>query len=194
MKHRIAIPFVVALGLFALPPGSARAQDGRITARFAAPVAIRVNALVDSAQRVGLPTEPIVLRALEGHAKGIDPDRIIFALTRLRVALQAARSALGPTSSTIELTTAAAALQAGVPEQRLVELHQIRGTQSVTAPLGAYLDLVARGAEPDRAWTHVANLARRRVGDAEFGRLMPRDVERTVAEPRTSNATGTRTP
>lgn len=194
MKHRFVIQFLAMLGLLALPFGDARAQDGRVTARFPAPVAARVNALVDSAQRAGLPTEPIVLRALEGHAKGIAPDRILFALGRLRGALQSARAALGPTSSTIELTTAAAALQAGVAEQRLVELHQIRGTQSVTAPLGAYLDLVARGAEPDRAWTHVANLARRRAGDAEFVRLMPRDVERTAVEPRTSNAVGTGTP
>lgn len=194
MKHRIAIQFIAALGLLALPLGHARAQDGRITARFAAPVATRVNALLDSAQRAGLPTEPIVLRALEGHAKGIAPDRIIVALGRLRGALQTARTALGPASSTVELTTAAAALQAGVAEHRLIQLHQIRGTQSVAAPLGAYLDLVARGAEPDRAWAHVANLARRRAGDAEFVRLMPRDVERTAVEPRTSNAAGTGTP
>ncbi|MEO5825953.1 MAG: hypothetical protein ABIR59_08705 [Gemmatimonadales bacterium] len=195
MQHRgIVIPFFVTLSLLALPLGGARAQDSRVMSRFPAPVATRVNALVDSALRAGLPTEPIVLRALEGHAKGIDPDRIVAALSRLRMALQVARAALGPASSTIELTTAAAALQAGVAEQRLVELHQIRGTQSVTTPLGAYLDLVARGAQPDRAWAHVANLARRRAGDAEFVRLMPRDVERTVAEPRTSNATGTGTP
>lgn len=134
MKHRLAIQFIAALGLLALPLGHARAQDGRITGRFAAPVATRVNALIDSAQRAGLPTEPIVLRALEGHAKGIAPDRIVVALGRLRGALQAARAALGPTSSTVELTTAAAALQAGVAEHRLIQLHQIRGTQSVTAP------------------------------------------------------------
>ncbi len=194
MKHRTIIPYLAAVGLLALPLGVAGAQDGRVTARFSAPVAARVNALVDSAQRAGLPTEPIILRALEGHAKGIDPDRIIPALSRLRTALQMARTALGPASSTVELTTAAAALQAGVAQQRLIELHQIRGTQSVTAPLGAYLDLVARGAEPDRAWTHVANLARRRAADAEFVRLMPRDVERTPVDPRTSNAVGTGTP
>ena len=168
----------VAFALVVLPlSGHVVAQDGRITGRFPAPVAMRLNAVIDSAQREGLPTEPIVLRALEGNAKGIPPEQIMGALTRLRGALRTARGTLGTSAGTVELTTAAAALQAGVAEARLAEMHRLRGTQTVTAPLGAYLDLVARGAEPERAWTHVSDLARKRAGDAEFGRLKPRDLD-----------------
>ena len=171
---------------------TAAAQDGRIIARFPTPVASRVLAIVDSAQRDGLPTEPIVLRALEGSAKGIPPERIIDALGRLRNALRTARGTLGTSASSTELATAAAALQAGVPEPRLAELHRLRGTQPITAPLGAYLDLVARGAEPEGAWTHVAELARRKAGDAEFVRLKPRDIDaagRRKSAPRTGTGT-----
>jgi hypothetical protein len=174
---------LIAIALLALP-ASVLAQDGRVVKRFPAPVASRVNAVIDSADREGLPTEPLVLRALEGNAKGIAADRIVDALGRLRTALRTARTTLGGNAGTVELTTAAAALQAGVPEPRLAELHRLRGTQPITAPLGAYLDLVARGAEPEAAWTHVADLARKRAGDAEFVRLKPRDLDASASDRR----------
>jgi hypothetical protein len=153
------------------------AQDPRLTQRFAAPIASRLAVTIDSADHEGLPTEPLVLRALEGQAKGATPDEIVAALTRLHGALRTARVTLGPAAPASELTTAAAALQAGVPEIRLAELHQLRGGMPVTAPLGAYLDLIARGAQADRAWNRISDLARRRARDAEFVRLTPADVD-----------------
>lgn len=155
-----------------------RAQDPRLTERFGLPVASRLTATIDSADHEGLPTEPLILRALEGQAKGASPDQIAAALARLRGALRTARATLGPSAPEPELTTAAAALQAGVPEPRLAELHQLRGGMPVTAPLGAYLDLIARGAKADRVWSRISDLARRRASDAEFVRLTPADVDR----------------
>jgi hypothetical protein len=180
-RERGVLQLAIAFTLIGLPAGGVSAQDGRVVKRFPPAVATRVNAVVDSAQREGLPTEPIVLRALEGNAKGIPPERIIDALGRLRVSLRTARTTLGPDAGTVELTTAAAALQAGVSEPRIAELHRLRGTQTITAPLGAYLDLVARGAEPELAWSHVADLARRRAADGEFVRLKPRDLDRSAS-------------
>ena len=106
-------------------------------------------------------------RSCSGHSK-VRPrerseDQIVAALSRLRGALRTARATLGPAAPSAELTTAAAALQAGVPEPRLAELHQLRGGMPVTAPLGAYLDLIARGAKADRAWSRISDLARRRA-------------------------------
>jgi hypothetical protein len=154
------------------------AQDPRLTSRFAAPVAVRLAATIDSAEREGLPTEPMMLRALEGQAKGATPDQIVAALARLGGALRTARTTLGPEAPAPELTTAAAALQAGVPQLRLAELRQLRGGMPVTAPLGAYLDLIARGASADGAWNRISDLARRRASDADFVRLTPADVDR----------------
>ena len=154
------------------------AQDPRLTQRFPAPVAVRLAASIDSAGQEGLPTEPLVLRALEGQAKGASPDQIAAAVSRLRLALRTARTTLGPAAQVSELATAAAALQAGVPQPRLAELHQLRGGMPVTAPLGAYLDLIARGARADRALDMISDLARRRASDAEFVRLTPTDVNR----------------
>jgi hypothetical protein len=149
----------------------ARAQDPRIGARFSASDAARLTALIDSAGRENLPTDPLVLRALEGQAKNVPLDRIVDALDRLRDALHTAQTTLGPSASVPELTTAAAALQAGVPSTRLAELRQLRGGQPLTAPLGAYLDLVASGESASQAWRTVTDLARRRASDGDYVRL-----------------------
>src|SRR5690606_41087072 len=69
--------------------------DQRLVNRFPASVAVRLDALVDSAASLGLPTEPLVLRALEGGAKGVPADRIQTSLSRLLGSLGRARDALG---------------------------------------------------------------------------------------------------
>jgi hypothetical protein len=162
------------------------AQDPRLTERFGPAMTARLTATIDSAGREGLPVEPLVLRALEGKAKGATSDQIVGALARLHAALGSARTTLGPAAPAPELTTAAAALQAGVPQPRLAELRQLRGGMPVTAPLGAYLDLIARGARADRAWSRISDLARRRASDAEFVRLTPADVDRDATPNRSS--------
>lgn len=169
---RFAFQALLLLGS-AVPLG---AQDPRITARFPAAVAARLSSIVDSASHDGLPTDPLVLRALEGQVKSATTDQIVAAMNRLRGALSISRRTLGADASSVELTTAAAALQAGVPESRLAELHQLRGSMSVTAPLSAYLDLTSRGALPDAAWDRIAALAKRHASDADFGRITPADV------------------
>lgn len=147
--------------------------DQRLANRFPASVAIRLDAIVDSALAEGLPTEPLILRALEGGAKGIPADRVQAALTRLHAALRRAKEALGGNTAASDLTTAAAALQTGLEPPRLVELRTLRGTRSLTLPLGAYLDLVARGAVSERAWAKVVELARRQAADREYDRIDP---------------------
>lgn len=166
---------VLPLVVLALP---LKAQDTRLIDRFPPVVARRFLTVIDSAGREGLPIEPLVLRALEGGAKRATPDQIDGALRRLRDALLSAKLVLGPAANPAELTTAAAALQAGVAPGRLAELHQLRSGMPVTAPLGAYLDLIARGAQADRVWSRISDLARRRASDAEFVRLTPMDVDR----------------
>jgi hypothetical protein len=147
--------------------------DQRLANRFPASVAIRLDALIDSAEADGLPTEPLILRALEGGAKGIPADRVHAALTRLHSALRRAQAALGNGTSASDLATAAAALQTGLEPTRLVELRTLRGTRSLTLPIGAYLDLVARGAVSERAWGKVVELARRQAADREYDRIDP---------------------
>lgn len=145
--------------------------DQRLVNRFPASVALRFGVLLDSATAAGLPTEPLVLRALEGGAKGVPADRIQTSIARLLSALGRARTTLGPTTSSGDLTTAAGALQTGLEPTKLVELRNLRKDRSLTVPLGAYLDLVARGAVAERAWIRVIELARRDVADREYEQI-----------------------
>lgn len=147
--------------------------DQRLASRFPASVAVRFAAVVDSARREGLPTEPLVLRALEGGAKGVPADRIQSALTRLVASLRRAMATLGPETPETDLTTAATALQTGLESSRLLELRTLRGERSLTVPVGAYLDLVAQGAVAERAWQRVIELARRQVADREYEKIDP---------------------
>jgi len=151
----------------------AEGVDQRLAARFPASVALRIWSLVDSARQEGLPTEPLVLRALEGGVKGVPADRIQVALNRLHLGLRRAMTILGAETTPTDLTTAAAALQTGLEPARLVDLRNLRGDRSLTVPLGAYLDLVAQGAVPDRAWQRVIDMARRKVADRDYERIDP---------------------
>lgn len=150
--------------------------DQRLAARFPASVAGRFATVIDSAGREGLPTEPLVLRALEGGAKGVPADRIQTALTRLVASLRRAAATLGPDTPETDLTTAATALQTGLEPTRLLELRTLRGEKSLTVPVGAYLDLVAQGAVAERAWQRVLDLARHSAADREYERIDPADL------------------
>jgi hypothetical protein len=174
-----AAPVVAAQDASSLAGGGRRTGltiegvDARLTNRFPSSVAIRLDAVIDTAEAEGLPTEPLILRALEGGAKGIPADRVHAAITRLHASLRRARAALGEETSASDLTTAASALQTGLEPTRLVELRTLRGTRSLTLPLGTYLDLVARGAVSERAWAKVVDLARRQAADRDYDRIDP---------------------
>jgi hypothetical protein len=155
---------------------SLESVDRRLVSRFPASVATRIGTLVDSASAEGLPTEPLILRALEGGAKRVPADRIYTAVSRLRDAIGRARRTLGAEATAGDLTTAAAALQVGVAPTKLLELKGLRRGSSLTVPLGAYLDLVARGAVNERAWERVISLARRDASDREYGSIDPSDL------------------
>lgn len=161
-------------------PAVLAAQDARLVARLPKATATRVGLLVDSARAEGLPTEPLILRALEGASKGAPEARIVLALDGLRDALRGARGVLGVETTAEDLAIAASALQAGVPRERVAELRQWRNGRSLTAPLGAYLDLVARGVPAERAWSQVSTLAQRRAPDRDYvglGETRPRTPE-----------------
>ena len=156
--------------------GALEGVDQRLATRFPASVALRLDALVDSAAAQGLPTAPLVLRALAGGAKGVPADRIQTALARLHAALLRARNTLGPATSAGDLTTAASALQTGLEPTRMLELRTLRKDRSLTVPLGAYLDLMARGAVAERAGKRVMELARREAADRDYERIDPADL------------------
>jgi len=171
---RTALPL---LGAILLAGAAASQQTDPRLERLDAGTRPTVAALVDSAHRALLPTEPLVQRALEGATKRASGDLIVAAVRRLAVDLGRARDALGSTASPAELSAGAAALHAGASQTILAELRQAR-REPLTVPLAVLADLVASGVPVDSAAGAVLSLAgRARDADlVEFRRAVERDI------------------
>lgn len=158
------------LGLCAAA-GEANAQDPRLRGRLPAPALAEVTAVVDSARAAGLPTEPLVAKALEGASKRADGPRIVASVRSLAVRLGTARQALGRGASEAELTSAAAALYLGVAPDALRRV-QAGGRGRPLAPAYVALAfLVQQGVAPDASTRIVTSLLDARATDGDFAVL-----------------------
>jgi hypothetical protein len=159
-----SLPLALLLAL----PATAQAQDPRLTERLDAATAARVQQEVDSAKQAGLPSEPLVQKALEGGTLGASGDRIVAAVHVLHGQLRRARSALGGDASDAELTAAAGALRAGLEPGALRRLQSLRAGRPLVVPIAVLTDLVAEGVPPAEATRSVLDLARDGKPDDEF--------------------------
>ena len=159
-----------------LPVTQVAVQDPRLE-RLDPDTRASVTAIVDSAHGAGLPTEPLVQRALEGATKGAAGARIVTAVRRLAGDLGTARSALGARAATSELEAGVAALRAGASTQVLANLRTAR-RGPLTMALSVLADLVASGVPADSAAAAVLALApKARDADlVEFRRAVERDI------------------
>lgn len=158
-------------------PAALSAQDPRFEGRLDPATRDAVAALVDSARAAGLPTEPIVDKALEGATKHASGERIVAALRNLTADLRTARTALGAQAPDADVVAGATAIRAGAHPDLLDHLEQTRGKSGLAVPLAVLADLVARGVPVDTAASVVLNLARRGADDGDFTSL-----ERGVAQ------------
>lgn len=166
--------------MLAVLVGRSEAQDTRL-ARLDSKVQARVGALVDSARTLGIPTEPVVDKALEGAAKRAPNERIINVVRSRFNELVAARAALGGGAMDPEIIAAADALHAGASAQVITALRVQRPNVPLTIPLAVLADLIARGVPPDTASTAVLALAKTPSTDAQFAALRD-EVERDIAK------------
>jgi len=152
------------------------AQDPRYE-RLDPDTRARVVAIVDSARAVGLPSEPLIHRALEGAMKNAAGERIVAAVRRLAGDLGTARDALGSNPTPAELEAGVAALRAGATPATLTRLRDLR-KPPVTMALAVLADLVASGVPADSAAAAVLVLARtaRDADLVEFRRAVERDI------------------
>ena len=160
-------------------PLVATAQEPRFVGRLSDVVRPQVDGVLDSARAAGLPTEPIVDRALEGAAKGAPGNLIVVAVRRLWGELSTARQAFGDEASPSEITAGASALRAGAAEADLTELRTLRPGQPLTIAAATLADLVAAGVPADTAIGAVLALAGL-TDDAEYIAFR-RNVERDIA-------------
>lgn len=162
----------LALG-YAAPAAAQQAANARLEGRLDPATARIVSLLVDSAAGTGIPSSPLVSKALEGASKGAAPERIVLAVRTLAADLRAARAALGPRASEAELVAGVGALRAGAEGDVLARVKRARGESSALLPLAVLTDLVAQGIPVDRAATVILGLAERRAADAQY-RNLPR--------------------
>ena len=162
-------------------PLALRAQDARLDARLDARTRDAVVALIDSAHAEGIPSEPLVQKALEGASKHADGARILAAVHKLSGELGDARAALGPSSTDAEIIAGASALHAGIAPAALERMRASRAHGSLTVALAVLSDLVARGVPGDTATTVISALADAGAPDAELLRFQ-QGVERDIAK------------
>jgi hypothetical protein len=183
---RAAILLVGAWCVSILATSSAGAQSAYEVrlARLDSSTRAAVVALVDSAHKARLPSEPLVNKALEGSRKGADGARIVTAVRGLYAELRSARAALGAGATTDEINAGANALHAGIPMRNLAQLRaasQRSGRARITLPLTVATDLIARGVPVAVTSDVILSLARAGVRDADltmFQRNVRLDIER----------------
>jgi hypothetical protein len=183
----VALLVVVGLSLAAATTASAQSTDRSTNAStISLPPALRarVDRLADSARVLGVPAEPLYLKAAEGQLKGADDERVLEVVRRLLGELTTARRVLGPASSTGELVAGANAIHARVDPERLRELREMsvatHPQSSLVMPLVVIADLVSRRVTPDVAVASVRSLVTRGAPDQEFASLRMA-VERDIA-------------
>jgi hypothetical protein len=169
-----------AVLVLALVAARVEAQDSRLS-RLDRRVQKEVGALADSARSMGIPSEPVVDKALEGAAKRAPNDRIINVVRSRFRELVAARGALGSGALEAEIIAAADALHAGASPQVITSLRTRRPNVPLTIPLAVLADLISRGVPADTASSAIMALATKPATDVEFAELRA-DIERDIAK------------
>ena len=119
----------------------------------------------------GLPTEPLMSKALEGVAKKASSSSIRAAMNALQKRLRRANELLAPSPTVDELSAGADALSVGVPEKTLKQMRQAAPRRSIAVELGVLTELVARNVPPKKASAMILDLMARGATSAQFTAL-----------------------
>lgn len=178
MRAGIGLVLLGVSTLAAIATSVAGAQESRLVGRLPDIARARVDSIIEAVRGEGLPTEPIVDRALEGAAKGASSELIVSAVTRLSGELRVAREAFGAMASSAEVTAGASAVRAGATREDLAQLRIRRAGQSLMVAAAVLADLVAVGVPADTAVAAVLALAKEAedVDYAAFRRSVGRDI------------------
>ncbi|MBL8998073.1 MAG: hypothetical protein KJZ74_04135 [Gemmatimonadales bacterium] len=161
-RHRV--PLLVALGLVlaSASVAPASAQGTAVLPIADAKARRAVEREIASAEAKGLPTQPLVAKAMEGVAKQATGERIRVAVAEQAKRLEQARILLAPSPSVAELTSGADALAVGVPGPMLKQIRAAwPATQSVVMPLDVLTELVARNVPAKHALEQITQLMAR---------------------------------
>ena len=187
MHKTLFLNWLGALVLALLMPASASTQQpntpayARARATLPPDQAAAFDEILTRARARGLPTSPLIDKALEGAAKGAAPDRVIEVVRQRADQLGRARDIIGARSSN-EVVTVALALDRGVDQgvARRVAAGA-RREEPVGMALNTLADLLARGVPVDNALDVLTSWRARGAKAGELPEL-PAAVERLVRE------------
>lgn len=175
---------LLAFALVAAPAIAHAQADGAARARAGldAAAATRFDATLERARRDGLPTEPLVNKALEGIAKQVPSARIITAVEQRLAGLGRARDALGGAAAPGEIEGIADAMQRGVGAEAVRALRAQAGDEAPVAVAAHVLaDLQERGVPTDVA-LEVLGAWRSRGGRPDDLPEIPAGVDRLLRQ------------
>jgi hypothetical protein len=148
---------------------SAAGLDAQVTARDRAQQTLspemfqNLSALADEMATSGIPREPLYVKALEGTAKRVPPDRLLPAVRVFAGRLGEARRAFGGGATTQLLVAGADALQRGVSPETLRSLPADRPRSPMAIMVLA--DLLESGVPTDRALEILREVMNQRMRD-----------------------------
>ena len=162
----------------AVHPLALVAQDPDPLSRLDPNTRFVVEVIIDSARVAGVPTRPLVLKALQGAAYHADNKHIIAAVRSVFHAELDVRVALGSALNESEWASAVSALQSGVPLEALAKFRE-RSGKPLTRALVVLTDLIQRGVPIPEASSAIMQLWQRGAGDGDFHGLW-KNVEQDI--------------
>jgi hypothetical protein len=174
---RRAPRFVLFLGASAL---TRQEDDPRLANRLDERTREAVSSIIETARKNGVPTEPLINRALEGASKRAPGTVIVAVVKSWADDLRRARQALGPASPDADIIAGAYALRNGVKLQELERLRVAKTGVRYAVALDVLSYLVNRGVPPDTIAPLVVNLALASATDEQLVAFR-QDVERDIS-------------
>ena len=163
----------------AVHPLALVAQDPDPLSRLDPNTRFVVEVIIDSARVAGVPTRPLLLKALQGAAYHADNKHIIAAVRSVFHAELDVRVALGSALNESEWAAAVSALQSGVPLEALAKFRGERSGKPLTRALVVLTDLIQRGVPIPEASSAIMQLWQRGAGDGDFHGLW-KNVEQDI--------------
>lgn len=142
--------------------------DPRLTRRLDVRTRTAVSTIVEEARKAGIPTEPLILKALEGESYKASSAMIVQSVRKRLDDLLKARQALGPSSTEAEVRAGAEALRAGIPVSELQRVRAARTGTLIATTLNVVSNLVERGVPSDTALAITHALARVAASDEQI--------------------------
>jgi len=155
--HRV-VSSLVALALAGVSASAAFAQGPAVLPIADVKARQAVEREISRAAAKGLPTQPLISKAMEGVTKQASGERIRSAVASQAQRLEQARNLLAPSPTVAELVAGADALVVGVPASMLKQIRAAWPRQSVAMPLDVLTELVARGVPAKHALKQITAL------------------------------------